>query len=69
MIIFLISHRNHNVVTPHLNRLVETNQMRGHNICFFAELTNLVPNYHQVLPLFKSSELFNFSAQMRLPYI
>ena len=22
------------IVTPHLNRLVETIQMRGHNICF-----------------------------------
>ena len=22
------------VVTPHLNRLVETVKMRGHNICF-----------------------------------
>ena len=27
------------VVTPHLNRLIETVQMRGHNICFNAELT------------------------------
>ena len=29
------------VVTPHLNRLVETVQMRGHSICFYAELTKL----------------------------
>ena len=34
------------VVTPHLNRLVETVQMRGHNICFNAELTITIPNYH-----------------------
>ena len=29
------------VVTPHLNRLVTTVQMRGHNIWFYAELTKL----------------------------
>ena len=34
----LLSDRNHYVVTPHLNCL-ETVQMRGHNICFYAELT------------------------------
>ena len=48
------------VVTPHLNRLIETVQMRGHveavqmrghNIWFCAELTNIIPNYHQILPL------------------
>ena len=39
------------VVTPHLNRLVETVQMRGHNICFYAELTKVIPNYHQILLL------------------
>ena len=38
-------------VTPHLNRLIETVQMRGHNICFYAELTKIIPNYHQILPL------------------
>ena len=32
------------VVTPHLNRLDETVQMRGHNICFYAELTKIIPN-------------------------
>ena len=31
------------VVTPHLNRLIETVQMRGHNICFYAELTKRYP--------------------------
>ena len=46
MIIFLISHRN-----PHLNRLVETVQIKGHNICFDAELAIIIPNYHQILPL------------------
>ena len=51
MIIFLISHRNHIVVTPHLNHLVEMVQIRGHNICFFAELTKIIPYYHQILPL------------------
>ena len=39
------------VVTPHLNRLDKTVQMRGHNICFYAELTKIIPNYHQILPL------------------
>ena len=37
-------------VTPHLNRLGETFQMRGHNIYFYAELTKIIPNYHQILP-------------------
>ena len=50
MIIFLISHQNH-VVTSHLNRLIKTVQMRGHNISFYVELTNIIPNYHQILPL------------------
>ena len=36
------------VVTHHLNRLDETVQMRGHNICFYAELTEIIPNYHQI---------------------
>ena len=39
------------VVTPHLNRLDETVQMRGHNIRFYAELTKDIPYYHQILPL------------------
>ena len=29
------------VVTPHLNRLDETVQMRGHNIGFYAELKKM----------------------------
>ena len=28
-------------VTPHLNRLNETVQMRGHDICFYAELKKI----------------------------
>ena len=40
------------VVTPHLNHLVETVQMRGHNICFYAKLTKIIPNYPtKILPL------------------
>ena len=39
------------VVTPHLNCLDETVQTSGHNICFNAELTKIIPNYHQILPL------------------
>ena len=53
MIIFLISHFSLKpyVVTPHLNRLIETVQMRGHSICFYAELTKIIPNYPQILRL------------------
>ena len=40
MIIFLISHQTYDV-TPHLNRLDETVQMRGHNICFKQIYQNL----------------------------
>ena len=56
MIIFLIFSSKPYVVTPHLNRLVKTVQMRGHNIRFYAELTKIIPNYHQILPLIKSSD-------------
>ena len=42
MIIFLIPRRSH-MLTPRLNRL-ETVQMRGHIICFYAELTKCIPN-------------------------
>ena len=47
LIFFLISHRKPYFVTPHLNRLIETVQMKGHNICFYAELTKNYP-YHQM---------------------
>ena len=42
------------VVSPNL---VETVQVRGHNICFYPELTKIIHYHHQVLPLIKSSEL------------
>ena len=43
-------------MTSHLNHLVKTVQMRGHNICFYAELTKTIPYYHQIHPLIKSSD-------------
>ena len=39
------------VVTPHLNRHVQTVQRRGHNICFYAELTKIIHYYRQILSL------------------
>ena len=41
MIIFLISQKKKTTysVTPYLKLLIETVQMRGHIICFYAELT------------------------------
>ena len=30
---------------------IETVQIRDHNISFCAELTKIIPNYHQILPL------------------
>ena len=48
---------NSYVVTPHLYSLEEIVRMRGqdsshegHNICFYPELTKIIPNYHQILP-------------------
>ena len=32
-------------MTPHLNGLIEMGQMRGHNICFYAELTKIITKY------------------------
>ena len=43
------------VVTPHLNRLFKTVQMRGHNIGFYEELTKIIPDYPQILPLIQRS--------------
>ena len=40
------------IVTPHLNHLVEMVQMKGYNIWYYAELTEIIPNYHQILALF-----------------
>ena len=31
------------VVTPHLNHLIETVQMRGHNIWFQSEIRKIIP--------------------------
>ena len=36
---------------PSSNRLNKTVQMKGHNICVYAELTKIFPNYHQILTL------------------
>ena len=47
-------------MAPHLNGLVKTVLMRGHNICFYAKLTNMIPKYHQILPLIYSSDIFPF---------
>ena len=41
-------------VTSHLNHLVEMVQMRGHNICFYAKLTKIIPNYYQIFLLIYS---------------
>ena len=35
-------------MTPHLNSLIETFQMRDHKVCFYAELTKIIANYHQI---------------------
>ena len=35
------------VVAPYLNRLIETVQMRSHKVCFYAEITEIIPNYHK----------------------
>ena len=53
------------VVTPCLNHLDETVQMRGHNICFYAELTKIISDYHPMLPLILSSD-FCFLATITL---
>ena len=44
--IFLILHKTY-VVTPHLNRLDETVQMRGHDMVSKRKKKN----YHQIFPL------------------
>ena len=43
------------VVTPHLNHLIETVQLRGHNIGLYTEFTKIITDYHQLLPLIQSS--------------
>ena len=36
-------------MTPNLNGLIDTVQMRGQNIWFYAELTKIIPNYKGIL--------------------
>ena len=36
---------------PDLNHLIEMVQTKGHNICFYAELTKIIHNYCQIIPL------------------
>ena len=60
--IFFYSSLKPYVVTPHLNRLIKTVQMRCHNICFYAELSKLIPNYQQILSLIYSSDYPNKDA-------
>ena len=42
--------------------------MRGHNICCYAELTKIVPNYHQLL-LIKSSVYFSVQGWGCIMYV
>ena len=51
MMFFLTSHQKPYVVTPHLNRLYETVQLKGHNICFNGKLVKIFPHYHHILCL------------------
>ena len=39
MFFFIFSDKSY-VVTPHLNSLFETVQMRSHNICYYAIIQN-----------------------------
>ena len=39
------------VVTPHLNRLDKTVQMRGHNIWFHSKIRKIIPNYQLIFSL------------------
>ena len=43
--------------------------MRGHNICVHAELTKIIPNYHQILPLAKSSGLNVLYLKWKLEFL
>ena len=40
---------------PSSDHLVKMVQIRGHNICFYTELTKMIPNYPHILPLISSS--------------
>ena len=50
MIIFLFSHQNH-MLYPSSEPSHQDGSGEGHNICFYAELTKIIPNYHQILLL------------------
>ena len=54
------------VVTPNQNRLLKTVQMRGHNICFYAEfyknfpkLSPNTPSYVELWAFFSDFSHFN----------
>ena len=34
--------------------------MRAHNICFYVELTKIMPNYHQIFVWVESFKIFFF---------
>ena len=36
-------------MTPHLNHLIKTVQVRGHILCFYVKLTKIIPNYYKIL--------------------
>ena len=55
MIIFFYFSSKPYVVKFHLNHFVMTVQMRSHNIYLYAELTKVIHNYHQILPVIQSS--------------
>ena len=42
------------VLAPHLNRLIETVQMRGYNIWFQREIRQIIPELHQILILHRA---------------
>ena len=50
MIIFYCFLSKPYVETPHLNRLAETVSDEGPQQMFYAELTKIIPNYHQIHP-------------------
>ena len=51
MIFFFYFSSKPYVETPHLNRLIETVQIKGQKIWSYVELTKIIPKYHQILPL------------------
>ena len=53
-------------MTPHLNCLNKTVQMRGHNISSNEKLEKLSLNDHQILPLIKSSALLRGVSEKKI---